>query len=322
MKKLEKTSLENLKSIYRLTGDDALVIESAEDFIESLLSLQMPELNKTVFSDENFDAEKIILACQQMPFVDCKRLVVVKNITKVKDADLKKLEGYCTNPEPNTILIFREIVSQNVFGKLTAEKVLCNKKNEVELAKMIREEFAKFSPTKTISQNAVDMLIDFCGKDSLRIKNELSKILFSNSNEITEKDIQKMVKKSDEYSVFEITTALSLGQSDKAIVLIKKMLETTDFPVILGLISSHFRRMLYSVLSEGTNAEIANMLGVKEFAVAKAKKLAENISLPNILKINNTILEVDYDIKNGKMSAENAMYYLVFQIIAFVKVRK
>ncbi|MBR2433517.1 MAG: hypothetical protein IKB21_02815, partial [Clostridia bacterium] len=115
---------------------------------------------------------------------------------------------------------------------------------------------------------------------------------------------------------------LSYGQGDKAIKLMKKMLETMEFPVILGLISAHFRRMLYANLAEGTNGEIANLLGVKEFAVAKAKTLSKHIKPNAILQINNLILQIDYDIKSGKMNAENAMYFLVLQICQLVKGEK
>ena len=315
MKKLEKT--DTLLPVYRLTGNDILGLDKALKLIEQKAQIEMPELNKAVFNDENFDAEKIILSCQQMPLMSGKRLVVVKNVAKVKDADLKKLEEYCKSPAQETILVFQEIVSQNVFSKLTAEKVLCNKLSADELAKIIEDKFQENH--KGITKSAVSLLIDFCGSDQMRINTELSKLLFCGKDEITEADIKKQVKKSDEYSVFEITTALSSGNGDKAIKLMKKMLETMEFPVILGLISSHYRRILYAGLSEGTNADIAKHLGVKEFAVAKAKSLAKSLSPAKVLKISNLILDVDYDIKNGKMNAENAMYYLVFQIVAITK---
>ncbi|MBQ2713983.1 MAG: DNA polymerase III subunit delta [Clostridia bacterium] len=315
MKKLETQT--TLMPVYRLTGNDILGLDKALKHIEDKAKIEMPELNKAVFNDENFDAEKIILSCQQMPLMSEKRLVVVKNVAKIKDADLKKLEEYCKAPALETILVFQEIVGQNVFAKLSAEKVLCNKLSEGELSQIIESKFKESG--KSISLGAVALLIDFCGSDQMRIRNELSKLLYAGKDEITESDIKKMVKKSDEYSVFEITSALSSGNGDKAITLMKKMLETMEFPVILGLISAHYRRVLYAGLAEGTNAEIAKHLGVKEFAISKAKGIAKNLSPAKILKISNLILDVDYDIKSGKMNAENAMYYLVFQIISITK---
>ena len=314
MKNLEKSGLKN---VYRLTGDDAIEIEKALEIITARAGVAMPEINQTIFTDETFDAEKIILSCQQMPFLSDKRLVIVKNMAKVKDADIKKLEEYCAAPAPETILVFQEIVGQNVFSKLSAEKVLCKKLEKPALVEIVNAAFS--GTTKTITPAAANLLVDFCNNDQLLIQNELSKLLFAQNDMIDEDLVKKLVKKSDEYSVFEISTALTYGQGDKAIKLMKKMLETMEFPVILGLIAAHFRRMLYANLAEGTNAEIASLLGVKEFAIAKAKTLAKNIKPSAILQINNLILQIDYDIKSGKMNAENAMYFLVFKICNFVK---
>ena len=129
-----------LKSVYRLTGEDAIEINRALEIIRTKACLQMPEINQTIFNDENFDAEKILLVCQQMPFLSERRLVIVKNIAKVKDVDIKKLEEYCKSPSPETVLVFQELVGQNVFAKLSAEKVVCKKLSMDSLCKIITKE--------------------------------------------------------------------------------------------------------------------------------------------------------------------------------------
>lgn len=132
-------------------------------------------------------------------------------------------------------------------------------------------------------------------------------------------DIKLLVVKNDDYSVFEISEALTKGNQNRAIILLKKMMETMDFNFILGLIASHFRRMYYSLISAGTDLEIAQQLGVKPFAITKAKSLAKHLKPMQISNINSLILKIDYMIKDGKMSVENAMYYLVFAISMIIK---
>lgn len=315
MKNLEK--LNSVQGVYRLFGDDILMIERAEKLIEQKMHLEMPDLNKSVFTDENFDIEKLLLSCEQMPFLSEKRLVVLKNIEKLKADDLKKLDAYCRSPADTSVLVLQENVSGTVFSKLPAEKVHCKKLESKDLEAIIITAFTENN--QTVTSEAVNLIIDFCGKDLLCIQNSLSKLLYCGKQQITPEIVKKLVKKSDEFSVFEISTALTYGQGNKAIILIKKMLETMEFPVILGLISSHFRRMLYGVISDLPPAQIAENLGVKEFAITKARSLAKNISAPKLLKIYNLILEVDYSIKSGKLSAENAMYYLVCEIVDAIK---
>ena len=315
LKNLEKST--DLKMVYRLYGDDILMIEKACKKIETLCDLQMPELDKAVFTDENFDVENVLLSCQQLPFMSLKRLIIVKNIDKLKSEEQKRLEEYCKNPVESSVLVLQENMGGTAFSKLTTEKVHCKKLEVNELAQIVQS--ATINSGHKITPEAVNLLIEFCGKDLLCIQNSLSKLLYCGETEITAEVVKKLVKKSDEYSIFEISTALTYGQGDKAIVLMKKMLETMEFPVILGLISAHFRRMLYALISEGSAEEIAEKLGVKEFAISKAKTLGKNISASKLLRIYNLILSLDYDIKSGKFSAENAMYYLVFQIIDIIK---
>lgn len=314
---MAKSEFLNLENVYRISGDDLFLIKNTVNKIEKACELNFPDLNKSVFDNENFNADAVCLSCQQIPMMDKKRLVIVKNIQKLKESDISKLVEYAKNPIEETVLILEEMVGANIFSKVPAEKIVCNKLTETKLKDYIVKELE--SSGKTINEEAVSALIEFCSRDMLRIQNELFKLKFIKSSNIDFEIIKKYVNKNDDYSIFEISTALTYGQGDKAINLIHKMLESLEFPVILGLISSHFRRMLYSVISEGSEEEIATKLGVKSFAVKRAKTLAKNLSSKQIVDICNLILEIDYGIKSGKMNIENSLYFMVFSIINIVK---
>jgi len=81
------------------------------------------------------------------------------------------------------------------------------------------------------------------------------------------------------------------------------------------MISNHFRRLFYISVSDMSNAELASYLGVKEYAILKARKQVNNFSKAQLKKIINLTEEVDFFTKSGKMQAENALYYLVFNIL-------
>lgn len=317
MTKFDKS---NLDCVYRFSGDDMLLIKQNVKELEEACNVSMPEINKTIFDSDNFNVEKVLLACEQLPVMSDKRLVHLKNIIKLKDGEIEKLVLYAKNPAMDTVLILEEVTGGNAFGKVPATKIVCNKLSEDKLKPIVIKELEEVG--KTIDQEALNLLLDFCSNDSYRINNELLKLKYITEKDITCEIIKSMVHKNDEFSVFEISTALTYGQGDKAINLIHKMLESMEFPVILGLISAHFRRMLYAVISNGTNDEIAEKLGVKPFAISKAKSLAKNLSPKQILDICSLILDIDYNIKNGTMNVENSLYYLVFSVIAIVKGEK
>ena len=93
------------------------------------------------------------------------------------------------------------------------------------------------------------------------------------------------------------------------------MLKAGEQPIkILGLISSHFRRVFFAKINKQSPQELASLLGCKEYAVVKAKQESANFSAKQLKDIQNLLLEVDYNIKSGLMAQENALYYLIMKI--------
>lgn len=312
------TNFDELLPVYHISGDDGYFIHETLQQIEDACENNLGDLNKAIFDDENFDADKIIASTQQLPIMAKRRLVVIKNMLKVKDGDLKKLDQYCKEPATETCLVFVENPNQSLFSKLKAQKIVCKKLSSSQLEQKILDELKRYN--KQIQNEASLLLIDYCSRDFLRIKTELSKLVYaSQQNLITKQDVQNLVHKNDDYSVFEITSALTKGDADRGIVLMQKMLQNYDFPFILSLIHSNFRRMFYITLSNESNAEIAQKLGFQENAIAILRSRTKAIKPMQIIKINELILDVDYSIKMGKMATENAMFYLVFKMVEIIK---
>ena len=129
---------------------------------------------------------------------------------------------------------------------------------------------------------------------------------------ITKKMVDEIAIKDVEFSVFELTDALSKKKGDKAIKLLKLMEKD---PGVFSLISNHFRRLFYVSISDMTNSELAALLNVKEYAIVKARELARGFSKAQLKKINALLEELDYNVKSGKLLASNALHLLVFNII-------
>lgn len=307
-----------LKNAYHIVGNDLFLMESACREIENACANNLGDVNKTIFNDENFNADELVTICYQVPMFAEKRFVLVKNIQKISESDIKKLIQYSKNPSDDCILVLCELPELNIFEKVGFEKIFCKKLSDSELRKIIAEDLEVYG--KSITFGAMQLLINYCLRDLMLIKSEIIKLGFYNSSEqIDENIIKKLVHQNDEFSVFEISDALAKAQGDRVIVLLNKMLETKEFGFVLGLISSHFRRMLYGVMSGGTSQEIADKLGVKEFAITKVRQQAKNLKMIQLVKINELILAVDFQIKEGKLIGKNAAYYLIFAILDVIK---
>ncbi len=305
MRTLKARLEKNIENVYRITGDDAFLMQKAVDMIKSACGETFAELNQSFFDNENFNADAVINSCFQLPIGLDKRFVLVKNIKKISEADKNKLAKYCANPCPDSVLVLYD--TDNIFKNVKAENVECKHLSDSELSSFIKERL-------DIEPDAIKLFIDYCSHDLTRISKECEKLALL-KEKITTSVIEKMVAKSEEYSIFEITTALSKRDGDESLRLLKTMLETSDVSVILALISNHFRRLFYSVTSPLSPAEISKELGCKEYAIIKAKEQAKNFKQVGLKKILELCLETEYLIKIGKMSAENGIYYLIINIL-------
>ena len=115
-----------------------------------------------------------------------------------------------------------------------------------------------------------------------------------------------------EYMVFELTESLGAKKTSRAIELLNLMLKQQG---LLALITNHFRRLFFISISDQDNKTLANLLGVKEYAVAKMRTQVKNFSKVQLKKIYSLLEEVDYMIKSGAMLQDTALNYLVFSIL-------
>ena len=96
---------------------------------------------------------------------------------------------------------------------------------------------------------------------------------------------------------------------------IKILDSTSKEQGLLGLIVNHFRRLFFIATSGLENKDLANLLGVKEYAIAKQRSQTINFSKMQLKKIYSLLEEIDFNIKSGAMLQENALYYLVLSIL-------
>ena len=312
MKTLKARLQKEVKKAYLVSGDDLYLFEKAMSMIRSAMKISLGDLNISYFDDDNFAPLKVVEACDMLPIGDEKRMVVLKYISKVSEADKKIIEEYLASPNETSCLVILDINGKFDSIKKNIDFVDAKRMDRTMVSRIVFSELDKRG--KQISPEALDGLIDACNGYLTKIMNELDKLCYYTSagELITKKVIDNLVAKDLEYTIFELTDALAQRKGDKAIQLLSLMVKEQG---ILSLISNHFRRLFYISVSDLSNAELGTYLGVKEYAILKARKQVNNFSKAQLKKIVNLTEEVDFFTKSGKMQAENALYYLVFNIL-------
>lgn len=316
---LKKNINEDIKPAYLIMGADAFLKSSAIEIIKNKVVTGATELNSAMFSTDKLEVEKVVDACNTMPFFSDKKLVLVKEYEKKRsDALISKLETYLLKANENTCLVLVAEENSKYFVPLInkLEVVDCGYLSKEMLKRWILNKLKELK--KEISVVAMELLIDYCNYDLNRISMELYKLvaLVGEKQTIEKDNVDANVYKDLEFQVYELTNALSLGDANNSLLILKTLLEhKSTTSAIIATIYKHFRRLFYSSISDINNSELATKLEVKEYAIVKARQQAKRFGARKLKDINELIVQMDYKSKIGKMDGEKAVNYLVLSIL-------
>lgn len=309
-KQLEK----KIENTYIIEGDDEFLIEKSIKQICAVCGKEFPEINQQTFDNENFNIDQFLQCLNQMPFGADRKLVILKKIEKISAQEKEKFKSYLSNQNPTSTLV----VVRNETLSFVKEGVLidCKKLSSNVLFQFIVSTLK--DKNKKITEDAVNLLMQYCSFNMTKISREIKKLsLYELENDLIKTDlIIDVVSPDEEYAIFELTEALGKKQGDKVIKILNSFLQKKE-PIqnILSLISNNFRRVVFTSLSDYSDAELAEMFKVKPFAIKKSRESANNYSKAQLKKILELLIEVDFMIKSGEMQGENAIYYLVFSVL-------
>lgn len=312
MKTLKTRLKEGLSPCYLLQGDDYYLYDKAFAMIKKTAGIEMEEFNLIKFDDENYSMKAVLDACEVLPIGSDKKIVLLKNVVKVTEGEKKLLEEYIKKPCDSTILIIFDYYEKFTSIKEDVAFVDCKRFDTKTATSVIVNEFAKRN--KQISLEGCQTLLDYCDGYLTRVMNEIDKLSYYDMTNplVSKKMVEELVNKDTSYVVYELTEALGQKNGDKAIKILEKMIKEQG---IFALITNHFRRLFFIAISDLDDGALANLLGVKEYAIKKQREQVKNFSKRQLKKIYSLLEEVDYNIKSGAMLQENALYYLVLSIL-------
>ena len=308
MKTLKAKLQKKVDVCYLIQGEDVLLYDKALQMIKQACKLELEEFNFLVFDEDSFNGDAVIDSCETLPMGSDKKVVLLKNVTKLDAKFKEKLKAYLKSPVESTCLVIFDFF--NKFDFIISEKVSAKRLDVKSLKLLIESELAEHD--KTIREDAVQQLIESCCNYYSLIKNEVAKLSACVDEVITTKTIEEFVCKETEFAVYELTDALSRKNAEKAVSLLNLMEKDTK---TFALVLNHFRRLFFVAVSDMPDKELSEILGVKEFAVVKARELSKNFSKLQLKNIYEMLNDVDFYIKNGQMQIENALYYLIFGIL-------
>ena len=310
---------------YNLVGDDNFLVDSSINMFFNYVA-QNNDFNITTLSSDDIDANKLSIAINTTSFFGGKKVILVKYLDTTKNkATVNFIEQYLNkNPNEMSILVitskepmFAEKSIKNLDNKFVV--VDCNRLDNTMIYAWINS--ALKEKNATMEQLAKTKLVDYTNGYLSKISIELNKLInYAVGREITVQDVEYLVTKDLEFSVFELTENLGRGNSVKTFEILNQMMsDKKSAPSVFAMIQSYFRRIFLSSISVGTNAQIGSQIGVKEFAVKKAKEVASLFKKPDLKAIVDLCAELDHKIKTSQINYNSAVNYLVLFILGLNK---
>jgi DNA polymerase-3 subunit delta len=270
--------------------------------------------------------DTLIAACEALPFIAERRLVIVRDLLKHQKAgkDRDELRAYLERVPPTCDLVF---VESEDFDKRSA--VFTYLKKVADLREFLPRQGADL--TRWLGQRAqmldvkldgpaAQRLIGFAGNDGRALVNELSKLAsyVGRGGRITVDQVDLLVQDGQEQNLFAFIDELSARRRGAALQSLRRLIEDGQAATYILFMIARQVRILLGVKELAAQHmrpdDIAARLGQKPFVVRKALDQARAFGDAELARLHDRVLELDHATKTGRMDAEAGLEVLVAEL--------
>ena len=319
----------NFVPVYLLMGTEPYYPDLVcDEIIKYALTDSERDFNQTVFYGLDTDAGTVASECRSYPMMAERRLVVVKEAQSMKT--LEDLAIYASDPMESTVLVIlmhgasadkRRALYKNVQKKGVV--LVSDALRDYEMPQWITS-FYK-SRGLDIEPAAAALLAEYAGTDMSRILLETEKMqknLPEGTVRVNAADIEKNVGISRQFSIFELTKALSYMKAEKALKIAAYIGNGPKFMLLLATapLYTHFYRILKYEAALLKNpamskADRAKLLGVNPYFMEEYDVAARNYPIRRCMKVISLLEEYDFKGKGGG-SGEASQGDLLMELVS------
>lgn len=319
----------NFVPVYLLMGTEPYYPDLVcDEIIKYALTDSERDFNQTVFYGLDADAGTVASECRSYPMMAERRLVVLKEAQSMKT--LEDLATYASDPMESTVLVIlmhgasadkRRALYKNVQKKGVV--LVSDALRDYEMPQWITS-FYK-SRGLDIEPAAAALLAEYAGTDMSRIMLETEKMqknLPEGTVRVNAADIEKNVGISRQFSIFELTKALSYVKAEKALKIAAYIGNGPKFMLLLATapLYTHFYRILKYEAALLKNpamskADRAKLLGINPYFMEEYDVAARNYPIRRCMKVISLLEEYDFKGKGGG-SGEASQGDLLMELVS------
>lgn len=303
------------QSVYLFEGEEAYFREGG---VEALLKKFVADrtLDYTSFDATSMKGDKtaFVAACAAYPFLSERRLVRVSEWYPTEKEYEKYLMPIVENPSPATILAIVNSAKQKTGAvKLSAKKgitlVDCAKGDEQTVVKWI---YLTLKRAGVLADSSVcTKIAEYCVYDMSRISKETEKLVAyseaTGQTTLTDSVVDDTVYPEAQYKIYELSNAFAAKNCEKfekiAADLFTKGFDETS---LLSALASYFRSLYETSRAAGSDREIAQALGMNEYAVKKMRRQAADTGKQKVFFCYEYLFDTLGKIKRGLLTPASA----------------
>ena len=293
--------------VYLFHGEEDLLIEEATDLVvAAALTPEQKGFNLDVVDGAEADARDIASHASSFPMMAERRVVVVREPDRVPNKEI--LSGYLEAPSETTCLILqagktdlrkKPFVTAKQHGMVIEFRPLYDN----QIAGWITERVA--AQGRSITMEAVRLLSAHVGPSLREIRNEIEKLFLytGERKEITLDDVSAVVGASREYNIFELQRAIGGRQVDRAVLIIARMLEDGESPIMIVAMLTRFYMILWrlhDLRRRGVQSrDQAAELGLAPFQMREFTEAATRHDVTDVERAFGALIEADEQLKSS-----------------------
>lgn len=314
--------------------DEELIKEGIDLILKNTLDDSLLELNYIKLDGLTVSFDEIVNACETMPFMGERKVVVVYRANFLKDKSdaqgtkiyneilkyLKDSPSYTTlimyylfNDKRDTpkksskIKALDKVIKVVHFDKLKKDKLYKKvdeifKENNKEIGKVELRYFCE----KVINNFDV-------------IRREIDKLIsYTNGRNINKNDIDKLINNSNEDDIFDLVDFISQKNVEKTMDLLYELLTVSDqHMAIIINIENNFKRLhdIKVLINSGYKInDLSNKLKLPTFICEKIVNQSRKFSLKQLEKIMEICLNTENKMKTSGIDKDMEMEFMIFSI--------
>ena len=314
-----------ISPLYLFYGEEEFLIQEALDLIiDAVVEPGARDFNFNVLYCRDTSASAIVSLAQTLPFMSERRLVIAKEVDALKAADLEELVPYLNDPAPSTCLVL--VANVGRYEKKSVISAVESHGGAIRFYPLLDREIVGWIESRArslglaIQHDASQYLWQTIGNDLQKIKNELEKVKIhlQDRKTITFDDVKTIVGDFREYSSFDLAAALGQKNTEKALLILSRLLQEGEAPVgLLGSVAWNFRRLLQAKAMEAAGISADEIMKKQRVIFHQARLFKEQMRRYTIDELRETftvMLAADRALKSSGLNGRLVLERMIFKL--------